>query len=378
MPFIPPLREFRQQARKSQQQVAAALCITRSAYSKLERGQTELTVKRACYVAQIFKILPSALLPMPTPDPTEIGTAAAELQYLRTTAEHSVLDAYIRAIDQYEEQVPFDELDEYCWDYLAMCNIRTREEYEAAGMLIGRPAAGTEQLAFEQSLRAPDIYSLFQHGIITDEFLLKFWQIFQAKATPYFEFEDKPFGSVVKRLFPSEEVAAVDGAMLSSWPEPLPVESDESAALPRPMYQPGSSIEDFAEEFRLHHAATHAKSDTELTPAEIKAHIETLPPVNWTEITQQSEARDLAWELEQLVFTEADPVFAHLRDDPAEYARTLTRLAGLAWVMESLTEEMSSIDVLAEEAARLTGEGYSTEFQNACDLFLAQQREAYR
>lgn len=378
MPFIPPLREFRQQARKSQQQVAAALCITRSAYSKLERGQTELTMKRACQIAHIFKILPSALLPMPTPDPAEIGTAAAELQYLRATAEHSVLDAYIRASEQYEEQVPFDELDEYCWEYLAMGNIKTREEYEAAGLLIGRPAAGTEQLAFEQILRAPGIYSLFQHGIITDEFLLKFWRTFQAKATPYFEFEDKPFGPVVQKLLPSEEVAAADGALLTSWPEPLLMESDESAALPYPVYQPGSPIEDFAEEFRTHHAAAHAKSGTELTHAEIKAHIQTLPPVNWTEITQQSEARDLAWELEQLVFTEADPVFAHLRNDPAEYARTLARLAGLAWVMESLTEEMSSIDILAEEAAQLSGAGYSPKFQTACELFLARQREAYR
>ena len=70
-------------------------------------------------------------------------------------------------------------------------------------------------------------------------------------------------------------------------------------------------------------------------------------------------------------------MFAHLRNDPAEYARTLTRLTGLAWVMDSLTEEMSSIDLLAEEAAQLKGEGYSAEFQTACEQFLAQQREAY-
>lgn len=43
MPFVPPLRELRQQARKSQQQEAAALCITCSAYNKLERRQTEIT-----------------------------------------------------------------------------------------------------------------------------------------------------------------------------------------------------------------------------------------------------------------------------------------------------------------------------------------------
>lgn len=297
MPFIIPLRELRQQARKSQQQVAAALCITRSAYSKLERGQTELTMKRACQIAHIFKVLPSVLLPMPAPDPTEIGTTAAELQYLRATAEHSVLDAYIRASEQYEERIPFDELDEYCWDYLAMCHIKTREEYDAAGLLISRPMAGTEQLAFEQILQSPGTYSLFQHGIITDEFLLKFWQTFQAKATPYFEFENKPFGAVVKRLLVSETSAAADGALFTPWPESLLTDADESATLFHPGHQPGPAGEDFGEDGAYPTAASN-RPIAALTPAEIKAHVETLPAVDWTEICQRSEARDLAWELE--------------------------------------------------------------------------------
>jgi hypothetical protein len=39
--------------------------------------------------------------------------------------------------------------------------------------------------------------------------------------------------------------------------------------------------------------------------------------------------------------------------------------------MDSLIEEMSTIDLLAEEAAQLTGEGYSAEFRVTCEQFLA-------
>ncbi|MDQ2771308.1 MAG: helix-turn-helix transcriptional regulator [Bacteroidota bacterium] len=359
-PFT-PLRELRRRAGKSQAQLAAALCITRSAYSKLERGLTELTVKRAGQIAQILKIFITELLPMPTPNPEQIGTPAAELLYLRAAAEHSVLDAYIRAGMGYEEQIPFDELDENCWIYLTICEIKTREEYEAAGVLITRPAPGGEQAAFEQILRDPGIYSLFQHNTISDEFLLGFWQVFQAKGTPYFEYEDKPFGALTKRLLSNEHDATDSAAMLSSWPEPLlfdPEPEPDAVEVPhRPVYQPGLLIEE--------------------NPEEIQASMNAMSRINWREVIQTSEARNIAWELDQVVFHEPDPAFAHLREDPAEYARTLTRLVGMAWVMDSLTEEQSSIDVLQEEAARLTSEAYSAEFQAACERFEVNQRKAF-
>lgn len=376
------LIELRRRAGKSQAQLAAALCITRSAYSKLERGQTELTINRARQIARILKISITELLSMPTPNPEQIGTPAAELLYLRAAAEHSVLDAYIRAGMDYEEPIPFDELDENCWVYLTMCEIKTREEYEAAGVLITRPVPGGDQAAFEQILRDPGIYSLFQHGTISDGFLLGFWQAFQAKGTPYFEYEDKPFGALTKRLLSNEHDAPDAAAMLSSWPEPLLFDSEpepDAVEVPhRPVYQPGSPIEELMEEFRAYNGAAQAAFDAKHTPEEIQAGIDALPPVNWTEVVQTSEARNITWELEQLVFHEPDPAFAHLREDPAEYARTLARLVGVAWVMDSLTEGQSSIDVLQEEAARLTGEAYSAEFQAACEQFVFKQREALK
>ena len=389
-----PLRELRCQARKSQAQLAAGLCITRSAYGKLERGQTELTVPRAFQIARILNIMVSELLPLPTPNPEQIGTPAAELLYLRAAAEHSVLDAYIRASMDYQEQLPFDELDEHSWGYLTECGIKTREEYEAAGLLITRSAPGGDQAAFKDILRDPGIYSLFQHGTISDDFLLSFWRAFQAENTPYFEYENKPFGAITKRLL-SNELDATEGtnsaAMLSSWPEPLLLdadfemepESDTAEAPSRPVYQPGAPVDEFIAGLRACHDAVrattdHTATDHTATPEEIQDHISKLPPVNWTEIVQQSEARDIAWELEQLVYHEPDPAFAHLREDPAEYARTLTRLVGTAWVMDSLTEEQSGIDVLQEEAARLTGEPHSADFQAACEQFVLKQREALK
>ena len=379
------LRELRKRAQKSQEQLAAVLHITRSAYSKLERNQTELSVKRACQIAQFLAIPVSELLPLPTPNPAAVGTPAAELLYLRAAAEHSVLDAYIRAGMGCQENIPFDELDENCWVYLDLCGIKTREEYEAASGLITQAASGSSQQAFEQILRNPGIYALFEHGIIREEFLLDFWQAFKAKGTPYFEFEDKPFGSVTKPLLAAEPEPSADAAMLSSWPEPLlfgpeeaEAEVEEVEELHRPVYQPGTSFEEFIEELKAYNAATHAQYMVEYTPEEIREQVSKLPPVNWTEISQDSDARLLAWELAELVFHDPNPAFAHLRHDPAEYARTLARLVGLAWVVESTSKTRTSIDIMQEEARQLASEAYSHEFQVACELFASKHRDAYR
>lgn len=380
------LRELRKRAQKSQEEMAAVLHITRSAYSKLERGQTELSVKRACQIAQFLNILVSELLLLPAPNPAEVGIPAAELLYLRATAEHSVLDAYIRASMGYQENIPFDELDENCWIYLNLCEIKTREEYEDAGRLITRPAAGADQAAFEHILRDPGIYALFKHGIIGEPFLLNFWQDFQAKATPYFEFEGKPFGAVTKPLFTDEPEPSANAAIISSWPRPLlfgPDEADEeaeaeAAELRRPVYQTGRPLDEFLEEFRAYNGAVHAQYVVRYTPEEIQEQISKLPPVNWTDISQKSDADLLAWELAELVFHDPDPAFAHLRNDPAEYARTLARLVGLTWVVESTSEQQTAIDVMQEEANRLAGEAYSDDFQAACELFASKHRDAYR
>jgi hypothetical protein len=77
-------------------------------------------------------------------------------------------------------------------------------------------------------------------------------------------------------------------------------------------------------------------------------------------------------------FYNPNPAFAHLRHNPAEYARTLARLVGLAWVVESTSETVTSIDMLQEEAKQLAGEPYSREFQAACEVFASRYREAYR
>lgn len=82
------LRELRKRAQKSQEEMAAVLHITRSAYSKLERGQTELSVKRACQIAQFLNIPVGELLLLPAPNPAEVGTPAAELLFIKGSGRH--------------------------------------------------------------------------------------------------------------------------------------------------------------------------------------------------------------------------------------------------------------------------------------------------
>lgn len=82
----------------------------------------------------------------------------------------------------------------------------------------------------------------------------------------------------------------------------------------------------------------------------------------WTVRQQESNARHISWSLEQVVFHNPEPCFERLRNDPAEYARTLVRLIGNVWVTG-----MSADNIVGEEQSRLERKGYSEEFQAYCD-----------
>lgn len=85
-------------------------------------------------------------------------------------------------------------------------------------------------------------------------------------------------------------------------------------------------------------------------------------PGDHLELRQQSSAEHIAWSLEQAVFHDRDPEFERLRNDRAEYNRTLVRLIGIVWVTG-----MSADNIVNEEQRRLSRVGYSEEFQAYCD-----------
>lgn len=87
----------------------------------------------------------------------------------------------------------------------------------------------------------------------------------------------------------------------------------------------------------------------------------------WTVVEQRADAGLLAVSLKQEVFEVAEPAFAHLRTDPAEYTGTLARLIGLMWVTGLSTDE-----ILSEEQSRLEGKKPSPAFQEACEKVAAE------
>lgn len=56
------LRQYRERLGSEQQDISSALGITRSSYSRLETGQTALSLSQLCQLAPLFKIRPSTFV----------------------------------------------------------------------------------------------------------------------------------------------------------------------------------------------------------------------------------------------------------------------------------------------------------------------------
>lgn len=194
----------------SQERLAAKLNITASTYSKVERDITLLSLPRLQRIAQIFGMTLTDLINYKiTGEMNKVTDLDSEIEQLNTKLHeleqtvadkyreiemhrHSVMsalyDAYHDASMQFEERLPFESLDENCWMYLDICGIKTKEEYDQAGFLIGYVHPDNEERAFEEMIDKPNIYMLFEKGLVKDEsHFLKLWDNYKAKGRPKFE-----------------------------------------------------------------------------------------------------------------------------------------------------------------------------------------------
>jgi hypothetical protein len=107
-----------------------------------------------------------------------------------------VYNAHQKIFAKYEEPVPFDKLSEMEWSYLEMLGIHTKEEYEAEGHLICYLSDENELKAFDELIDDIHIYTLFEKGLINDEWFIKKWQEYKAVGEPKFKLD----GNRVVRL----------------------------------------------------------------------------------------------------------------------------------------------------------------------------------
>lgn len=104
------LRLHREACALSQQQVANALNVNRTTYTKYETGKTEPNLITITKLAQIFNIPPIALLPTPAEDSaapltdsTRVDTSADSPIYQLSKDERALV-AYFRAMERDEKR----------------------------------------------------------------------------------------------------------------------------------------------------------------------------------------------------------------------------------------------------------------------------------
>lgn len=287
-----PLLDLRTAAGLTQVQLAERMHMSRTAYLRLEAGHTVLKLPQLYQLATALGLSMSQILNLPDGE-----AASAELNFMRHSIESQVISRLAQAELGYQEAIPFAELGEREWEWLHLCGIETRQQYEAAPTLVTRTNPDASTTIFANLVQDMDIYAWFTHGIIQDEYLLQRWHAHQASHAPYFTFEPGPFGRVLART------------ANSSTPEDLPPYDLDP-------YQ-GES-----EEF-------------------------------WQIMQQNSDAQHVADCLHEAVH---DPEWyaglsATLRHDPAAYNRTLTRLIGLVWAIPGIGAD----NVVGMEERRLQG-----------------------
>ncbi len=192
------IREIRIKRSLTQEEVARRLFMVVSGYSKIERGETELTIKRLFELADIFNVPYTDLLGEHESEATELKMLSQEfIAFLRL----KILPAYMM---KYEEPIPYRELTEKQKDFLLSLGIHNQKDYERQGHLLTRAKQGLTQKAFEEAIDDMFVYSLFQFCIIHNPVLLKMWQVFRRKHEPKFSYKTSRGFTIITRLPPQQ------------------------------------------------------------------------------------------------------------------------------------------------------------------------------
>lgn len=188
-----PLLDLRKAAGLTQEELAERMHMSRAAYLRLEAGHTVLKLPQLYQLATALGLSMSQILNVPDSE------AAVELNFMRHSIESQVISRLAQAEFDYQEPVPFAELGEREWEWLRLCGVETRQQYEAAPTLVTRTNPDASTAIFANLVQDMDINAWFTHGIIQEEYLLRRWHAHQASQAPYFTFEPGPFGRVLSR-----------------------------------------------------------------------------------------------------------------------------------------------------------------------------------
>ena len=102
------LRRYRETSSLSQKQVADALNIERSTYTKYETGDTEPNLNTIVKIAAIYNVSPTELLPMELSDDPSVGalkdTAGADSPIYQLSKDERGIIARYRALSKDEKK----------------------------------------------------------------------------------------------------------------------------------------------------------------------------------------------------------------------------------------------------------------------------------
>ena len=179
------IKLIRERKGLSQQQMANKLNMVVSAYGKIERSQTQLTIERLHQIATIFEMSIADILSYKhlykEDDSNDwlkklIKENDTTLEKYREEVNDLVHTKFIKLSMDYVETKSYHELDD--WDLVLMkeFGIETEEEYLKAGQpCMGFTRRGDEKAFIEIFVDDNNTYTIFTSGLITEPALLVLW-----------------------------------------------------------------------------------------------------------------------------------------------------------------------------------------------------------
>jgi transcriptional regulator with XRE-family HTH domain len=156
------MKKLREAKGMSQAALAERLNMARSTYSKMENGNTQITVAILFRLSEIFSV----------PLETFKGTDAMCFDSILHATQDSLSKLLFRS-------VPFEDLTEEHHAELKKNNISSKEEYEA-NPIKGRIYRFGPKDVFRYMMEDCNMMPLFQNNYIKDEYLLNSWNQYLA------------------------------------------------------------------------------------------------------------------------------------------------------------------------------------------------------
>lgn len=187
------LKTVREQIGLTQEEMAKFLHTSQGNYSKLENDQKKIvSVEMLERIAKVLNVTFQEACDLLASQNGKTVNPEQRLRIHEQVLSGFISSSFEKHTRSYEEKPTWENLDSISKEYVMDCGIKTKRAYNSLPYpLVTGVSPENNQLAFEEMIGDMNIYSSFQFGLVSDEWLLKLWGVFLEKNEPKFIFKSK-------------------------------------------------------------------------------------------------------------------------------------------------------------------------------------------